>query len=284
MPWLMAPSGSPGCMELSVSKILGILAYAGDKAAGRAIAVSDLSAACVAAILHNDRSMFADTLRDLPKGKRAASVRVTLPALDTHLAIIRTARTAAPLGEGADASAVSFAASVAAIVATHADVIGAAVAAEPKARKAHAEPLQAFGAAMAEAWAKATDELSDGAAEAAKAARKAAKDAAEAKAAEEAAAAAAKAAESQVMRVDGEVDVAALIDEANTLQVERDAAIKRAELAEAARDAAVAEANTLRAELAARTEELAAVRALLASMEAAKVAAPARGRKAKAAA
>lgn len=272
-------------LEISMSKLFGVLAFAGDKAAARSLACDEVSAAVVRAVAHNDRAHFVDTLRALPRGSIASAIAETFPLIEAHCLHLHADGKAAPVGAEASPMAVMLALHVQGIADVHAEALQGMRSAEPKERKGRESTLHAFGREIAAQWLASVDSITSDMAEARKAkaeARKAEAEAAKAEA--EAAKASQPTPQGSAIGADGQpigVNVSAMVEEVNAAKAEAEAATKRATLAEAARDAAKAEADTLRAMLAEAREQIAA---LTAAAEAAKAAseaakAPRKGRK-----
>jgi len=218
-----------------MSKLYGVLSFAGDKAAARSLASDEVSAAVIRAVTHNDRAHFVDTLRALPRGSIASAIAETFPLIEAHCLYLHADGTAAPVGAEASPMAVEFAAHVHRIATEYAAPLAEVRAAEPKARKAMESTLAEMGKETARVWLGAVDSLC----EAASAARKAKAD--ERKAAKAAEAEAAEAAKAEAERVrlagvqgqaigaDGQAigtNVSAMVEEVNAAKAAAEAAPK----------------------------------------------------------
>ena len=151
-----------------MSKLYGVLSFAGDKAAARVLALSEVSGAVVRAVVHNDRAHFIDTLRALPKGATAHAIALTFAAIEQHCVILHASGAAYPVAEGADPWAVEFAAHMHRISTEYAAPLDEVRATEPKGRKSMESTLAEMGKETARVWLMAVDSLREAAAAARK--------------------------------------------------------------------------------------------------------------------
>lgn len=124
-----------------MSKLFGVLAWAGVKGAAQSLAVSDVAQAAARAVLHNDRSHFTETIKGLQekKGRMADAGRETLQALALALETARAG--GAPL---------------IALPAFPEGVTPEALQAPGKKPQAMVDTMGPWGAAVGEAWAVST--------------------------------------------------------------------------------------------------------------------------------
>jgi hypothetical protein len=124
-----------------MSKLFGVMAWAGVKGAAQALAVSDVAQASARAVLHNDRSHFTETVKGLQekKGRMADAQRETLQALALALETARAG--GAPL---------------IALPPLPTGVTPEALQATGKKPQALADALAPWGLAVGEAWAVST--------------------------------------------------------------------------------------------------------------------------------
>lgn len=225
-----------------MSKLLSVLAFAGDKVSAAAAAQREVCESVARAMLHGDKSYLVDTVRECAgKTRTAVAVRETLAYLADALTVIRSGATPAAATDATPAWSAGF---------TFAPLPDGATVAECTAKGAKpasvAAALTPWANTVGAAWMAATVAHIDAAAAAAKATRE--KNAA-AKAADATPAAAAAPADS------GRLDGAVILDDA---------------IGAAVADAlTIAQKNTERARDAAKAAELRAAElsVLLAAME-----------------